>query len=220
MVWGVVQPGNFGDFFPNGDYVGWEEGIKRYFDAEMSAEQRAAFGNWDVRYRGDVARKFTEDMGPLEPHERPSEFRLMERAKSLASLIKLNDRLLAVDATLQAIIETLEPGVHQFWPLRITLRNGNEYPVAYYGMIIRRFIDSFAPKQSDVRQVGGSTFLANGPTKKDYGNLTVLKSAVAGAHLWHERRLLTPDVFLSDDLQAEITRRGLRIPRHHKLKVI
>ena len=23
--------------------------------------------------------------------------------------------------------------------------------------------------------------------KKDYGNLTVLKSVVAGAHLWHER---------------------------------
>jgi hypothetical protein len=220
MVWAWVAPGSFGDFFPNGDYVGWEEGIKRYFDEEMSAEQRAAFDNSHVRYGGQAARKFTEDMEPLEPHERPSEFRLMERPKSLGSLIKLNDRLLAVDATLQEIIETLEPGVHQFWPLRITLRKGQEYPVAYYGMIIRRFIDSFAPKQSDVRQEGGSAFFVNGPYKKDYGNLTVSKSVVAGAHLWHERRLLTPDVFFSDDLQAEITRRGLRIPKHHQLKGI
>src|SRR5262245_66200634 len=92
MVWALVNPDNVGDFFPDGDYVGWEEGIKRYFDEEMSAEQRAAFGNWDVRYRGDVARKFTEDRGPLEPHERPAEFRLMERPNSLASLIKLIDR--------------------------------------------------------------------------------------------------------------------------------
>jgi hypothetical protein len=40
--------------------------------------------------------------------------------------------------------------------------------------------------------------------------LTVLKSVVAGAHLWRERRLCMPDVLLSDDLQAEIARRGLR----------
>ena len=176
MVWGVVEPNSFGDFFPNGDHVGWQEGIKRYFDEEMSAKQRAAHDNWDVSYRGDVARKFTEDMGPLQPHERPLEFRMMERPKSLGSLILLNDRLLAVDATLKEILETLEPGVHQFWPLRITLRNGNEYPVPYYGMIIRRFIDSFVPEQSDAHQATGVIFYANGPTKKHYGNLTVLKN--------------------------------------------
>jgi hypothetical protein len=226
MVWGVVEPGSFGDFFPNGDYVGWKEGIKRYFDEEMSAEQRAAHDNWDVSYRGDVARKFTEDMGPLEPHERPSEFRMMEARKSLGSLILLTGRLLAVDATLQETIETLEPGVHQFWPLRIKLPKGNDFPGAYYGMIIRRFIDSFVPEQSDARQATGvgtevfDRFYAKSPTKKDYGNLTVLQNVAAGAHLWRERRLGIPEVFFSDDLQAAITRRGLRIPRHHQLKAI
>jgi hypothetical protein len=52
MVWALVDPGSFGDFFPNGDHVGWQEGIKRYFDDEMYAEQRAAHDNWDVSYRG------------------------------------------------------------------------------------------------------------------------------------------------------------------------
>jgi hypothetical protein len=219
MVWALVQPGSFGDFFPGGDFVGWEEAIKRYFDEEMSPEQRAAFDNWDVSYRYEVSRKFTEDMGPLEPHERPSEFRMREARKSLGSLILLRDRLLAVDATLKEIIENLEPGVHQFWPLRITLPKGQEYPGSYYGMVIRRFIDSFVPEQSDVRQTE-DVFFAKGPTKKDYGNLAVSKNVVAGAHLWHERRLRTPDVLFSDELQAEITRRGLRIPRHYQLKGI
>src|SRR5262249_29798530 len=155
MVWALVDPGSFGDFFPNGDHVGWAEGIKRYFDEEMSAQQRAAHDNWDVSYRGDVARKFTEDMGPLAPHERPSEFRMMETPKSLGSLVKTENRLLAVDATLKEIIETLEPGAHQFWPIRMTSRKGNEYPGAYYGLIIRRFIDSFVPEQSDARQATG-----------------------------------------------------------------
>jgi hypothetical protein len=225
MVWGWVEPSSFGDYFPNGVYVGWDEEIKRYFDEEMSAEQRAALDNWHVRYQGQVARKFTEeDRGLLEPHERPSEFRIMERApKSLGSLLTLTDRLLAVDAALHEIIERLEPGVHQFWPLRITRPKGQEYPVAYYGMVIRRFIDSFVPEQSaGLRVSEGSpkVFFAIHPTKKAYGDLTVLKSAVAGAHLWRERRLLSPEVFFSDALQAEITRRGLRIAKHHKLNAI
>jgi hypothetical protein len=223
MVWAWVDPSSFGDYFPNGDFVGWEERIKRYFDEEMSAEQRAAFDNWDVAYRGEVARKFSEDLGPLEPHERPAEFRMMERAKSLGSIIHTVNRLLAVDAALHEIIERLEPGVHQFWPLRITTRTGKEYPVAYYGMVVRRFIDSFVPEQSAGLQVseGSPTvYFAIHPTKKWYGKLTVLESATAGAHLWRERRLLSPKLFFSDELQAEIARQDLRIARHHQLKAI
>ena len=214
MVWAVVDPP-----LPYGDYVGWEEGIKRYFDENMSAEQRAAFGNWDVSYRYELSRKFTEDLGLLEPQGRPSEYRMRETPKSLASLIQLVDRLLAVDATLKGIIETLEPGVHQFWPIRITLPKSKQYPVPYYGMIIRRFIDSFMPEHSDVLD-SGNVFFTKSPTKKNYSNLTVSKTVVAGAHLWRERRLLSPEIYFSDELQAEAARRGLRMPRHHKLKAI
>jgi hypothetical protein len=222
MVWGLVDPNGFGDFFPHGDYVGWEVGLKRYFDDEMSAEQRATFDNWDVRYSEMVSRKFTRDLGPLEPHERPSEFALTETRKTLGSLIKLTDRLLAVDATLKEIIETLEPGVHQFWPLRITLPKGKEYPVSYYGLVIRRFIDGFVPEQSAFQKVSeqSDSFFVKLPTKKGYGDLTVSKNAAAGNHLWRERRLLDPNIFFSDELQAKIARRGLRVPKHHQLRAI
>jgi hypothetical protein len=147
---------------------------------------------------------------------------MMEARKSLGSLILLYARLLAVDAALKEIIETLEPGVHQFWPLRITLPNGKEFPGPYYGMVIRRFIDSFVPEQSitaNPPSPGSESFFTKGPTKKDYGNLTVSKRVVGGAHLWRERRLLMPSVFFSDELQAEITRQGLRV-KHHRLKEI
>ncbi|MGY4476186.1 hypothetical protein [Bradyrhizobium sp. USDA 3364] len=40
------------------------------------------------------------------------------------------------------------------------------------------------------------------------------------SHLWHERRLLNPIVFFSDELQAEMTRWGLRVPAHHRLNAI
>jgi hypothetical protein len=63
---------------------------------------------------------------------------MREARKSLGSLVLLPDRLLAVDATLKEIIEGLEQGVHQFWPLRIIMPKGNELPVPYYGMVIHR----------------------------------------------------------------------------------
>ena len=39
-------------------------------------------------------------------------------------------------------IENLEPGVHQFqfWPIRIVMPKGREYPVPFYGTVIRRFL--------------------------------------------------------------------------------
>ncbi|SDE89255.1 hypothetical protein SAMN05216337_103849 [Bradyrhizobium brasilense] len=222
MVWGWYERSQFGDFFPNGDYVGWEEGLKQYFDEQMSAEQRAALNDWHVAYIGEVARKFREDRGLLEPRERPLEFRMEESRKSLGSLLHLTNGVRAVDATLHAIIEKLEPGVHQFWPLRITTPKGKDYPVPYYGIIVRRYIDSFVPEQSAVHQVseGSTAYFANNPTKKGYGSLTVLKRVSVGAHLWHERRLLNPSLFFSDELQAAMTQWGLRVPTHHRLNAI
>ncbi|MFK0205614.1 imm11 family protein [Agrobacterium sp. NPDC090283] len=222
MVWGLVESSSFGDYFPDGDYVGWEEAIKRYFDEEMTTEQRAAFDHWDVSYRSEVARKFNEDMGPLEPHERPNEYRLIKTYQSLGALIELNNRLLAVSEPLKDIIEALEPGVHQFWPIRITMPKGKEYPTPYYGLRIGRFLDSFLPEQSeDYRSPPDiKTYYANSYTKKGYACLCVAESVAAGCHLWRERWLRQPKILFSDDLMADVERRALRFPKHHKLKAI
>ncbi len=222
MVWGLVESSSLGDYFPNGDYVGWDEAIKRYFDEEMTAEQRAAFDNWDVSYRSEVARKFNEDMGPLEPHERPSHFKLLKTYQSLGALIKMIDGLLAVNEPLKDIIETLEPGVHQFWPIRITMPKGKEYPTPYYGLRIGRFLDSFVREQSDAYQtMAGSQFYhAQSNNKEAFGNLTVSQTVIGVSHLWRECWLSTPNIFFSDDLMADIERRALRFPKHHQLKAI
>ncbi|MBY0260194.1 DUF1629 domain-containing protein [Methylobacterium sp.] len=223
MVWGLVDPSSFGEFFPNGDYVGWEEAIKRYFDVEMSAEQRAARDNWDVSYRGDVARKFTEDFGQLEAHERPTEFKLTEPRKSLGSLIELTGRLLAVDTTLRDVIEALEPGVHQFWPLRIVTPKGKEYPGSYNGLIIRRFLDGFVSEQSEGFRFTSSTSqfaAADRDTKAGYAGLAFAQDVIAGAHLWREDKLSSPKILMSDALQAKIAAQNLRIFKHHKMRVV
>lgn len=149
MVWGIASPTGFGDYFPGGDYVGWEECLKDYYDSEMSDAEKAEMGMEDRILYSKFSSKFIADKGPLKPHERPTEFRTRETRKSLASLIELSDQLLAVDEMLKGVIEGLEPGVHQFWPIRIVMPTGKEYPVRFYGMVIRQLLDSFSPEQSE-----------------------------------------------------------------------
>lgn len=222
MVWGLVEPTGYGDYFPGGDYIGWEEALSRYFNEELTAEQQAEFDNRDIRFMRITSLKFTEDKGQLAPHEIPDEFRLRETHKSLGALIGLGERHLAVNETLKEIIESFEPGVHQFWPLRITMPKGREYPVPYYGLRIGTFLDSFVPERSEGFHSSSeiTTYYANNDTKKGYASLCVAESVVAGSHLWRERWLRSPKILLSDELMTVIERRALRIPKHHQLKVI
>ena len=223
MVWGLLDPNGFGDFFPEGDFLNYDEQLKKYFDEELSPEQRAEHDNWHVSYAEVVSRKFTQDLGPLAPHERPLEYKLNETYKSLASLIILPNRLLAVDAELKEIIEKLEPGIHQLWPLRITTRKGEEYPATYFGLIVRTFLDSFAPEQSGNLtddDTSSNCFFSLHPKKTEMAKLAMAKHVHSGCHLWRERKLLRPELFMSDALQEKISERGLRIFRHYKLKDI
>lgn len=42
MAWGFVGPSHFGEFFPDGDYVGWQEAIREHYDTRMTPEEKAA----------------------------------------------------------------------------------------------------------------------------------------------------------------------------------
>ena len=223
MVWGMREPGSFGDYFPDGEFVGWKEGVKSYFENEMSAEERAKYDNWDVNYRGSISRKFAGDLGALEEHQTPKHFQTVKTYTNIASLTLLG--LLAVDEELKAIIETLEPGVHQFWPITITMPKGVVYPKQYYGLRIGQFIDAFSPEQSDPGswRVGGlnkDKFRVQGATTEHMGGLSMNASVMGKAHLWREKKLLDPHYYFSDDLHDEITQHALRVPPFYKLKAV
>lgn len=221
MVWGLVEPSGYGDYFPGGDYIGWEEALSRYFNEELTADQRAEFDNRDIRFMRITSLKFTEAKGQLAPHEIPDEFRLRETHKSLGALIVFDERHLAVNETLKEIIESFEPGIHQFWPLRITMPKGREYPVPYYGLRIGSFLDSFVPERSEgYRKPSEFELYYADRTKKGYTALCLSEKVFSGNHLWRECRLSTPNIFFSDELMTVIERRALRIPKHHQLKVI
>jgi len=230
MTWGMFEPSGDGDFWPYGKYIDWDAKLEHHFNNVMSEAERQVHDNSQASYNLFVSDKFTNEIGvprkwdptltPLAEHEQPSGYQTRRTYKTLGSLIKLDNRQIAVDQPFKDIIEKLEPGVHQFWPFKILMPKGKEYPVPYYGIVIGTFLDAFRPDQSDEGswdERSGRYTSTNG-TKSDVAGLAMSRKAIGAAHLWRERHLTHPDFYLSDDLQAKIKQVGLRVTKHHKMK--
>ncbi len=218
MVWGLVSPTGLGKYFPDVDYVGEDARYEHYLRSNNLADE----GALDVQIRDAryaASRKFKYDEGPLQPHEQPDWFRSKKTLSELSSMIELVDQLVAVDGRLKTIIEGFEPGIHQFWPIRLQMPK-DDYPTQYFGLVIRQFRNSLRPDLSAVRGSSTGSYFANGKDKKGYAELTVSASAIGGAHLWREKELARPNILISDELQHAIAAQSLLMPKHYKLGVV
>ncbi|NBZ89529.1 imm11 family protein [Stagnihabitans tardus] len=231
MVWGIVLPTGFGKHFPRSDFVGWKEHLSRRLK-DLAPEVKAMMDGSVADYCYRVSEAFTREVrnparsqSPVrmpDIDELPQEIRLEGAHTDLAAFFMTRDRMLAVDEQLRTIIEALEPGGHVFWPLRLTTSKGADLPKRYFGLIIGRFLDSFDLEATPPESVTGTGYQrqASGMTMAVFATLAFRADQIGTSHLWRERRLLRPRVFLSDILQAEILKAGLNIPKHHKVKTI
>ena len=222
MVWGLFQPNGGGDYSPDGDHISRRNGLRKYFHEHMTDDERSKYSENELEYFYQVSRKFNEDLGPLQPQEMPSDWQTVKSHKTLGSLILMTNALLAVDEPLKNLIENLEPDVHQFWPMKIVMPKGKEYPVPYYGMVIRQFIDSFRPEQSveGSWQKRPAGYVVVDDTKRGVSKLAFDKQAFESAHLWREKNLNDPKICISDTLQKAIADAGLGIWRHYPMKEV
>lgn len=231
MVWGLELPYGFGTFFPEGDFVGYRDQLDAAFDA-MSAEEQDYFGNLKPAYRLHVSQCFTFEQGtmhgeqrvfrPVAEHEWPSEFKMKRRYKSLGALIESVNMLLLVEKGFKDIVEKLEPDVHQFRPIKLSLPNDEVYPGEYFTMVIGRYLCAFDPERSprDIwRDIGGQ-YSAVVFNKANAAVGAVKKSVVSGCHLWRDRLARHPNIFLSDTLRSEVRKAGLSLPKHFSMKEV
>lgn len=252
MVWGMSLPAKFGEFWPEGKFEmnpktresGWGERLREYFQSQALKKQTELLdgvpdGDPHGRaYAYHVSRKFINEIGvaagpqgphfsPIEPHEPPRSFTAAKTSQSLGSLIELNDRIVAVDDALKAIIEGLEPGVHQFFPIELVMPKGVIFPGSYHVLVIGRYHDSFSPENSD--KDSWSDYGPNYPdfyfykydeSKSGISGLAFSRDVFGRSHLWRERRFNGILICLSDELQSEITKAGLRVPVHYAMKEV
>lgn len=237
MVWGMRQPDTFGEFWPDGDFEydpkakesRWRDRLRRHYLAQSPEEQirlldyrsldhggnGVSFGA--AEYVGTISGKFRREIGTrdgpdslpytaAEAHEAPSTFDTVKTYSTLGSLIKLNDRILAVDEALKELIEGLEPSVHQFFSLDIVMPKGTKFENNYYTLVISRYLDAYSPENSD-------------ESKNNMTGLAFSKATFGGYHLWRDRRFPLLNCF-SDEIMAEISENGLRIPKHYKMREV
>ncbi len=239
MVWGMDIPSTFGDFWPRGGYEGtdgnWAKRLDEYFyKGGISEEKKAAMlpglREASLSYSIYVSKKLKSEPGsredgrglpflPVEPHEVPEFYKAEKSSTSLGSLIALNYGILAVDGKLKAIIERLEPGVHQFFPIEIRMPKGKIYSEPYYIVLIGQYIDSFSPTKSKEgcwREPVTGKF-THDEWKKGFSGIALAKDAFGQAHLWREGSFIDYLTCLSDELKAAIDQEGLRLPKHYKM---
>lgn len=223
MVWGMHEPSRFGEFFPDGEFLGWYESLHHYYDNCMSDAEKAAMNMSKRISYTKFAAKFTRDLGHMSDAECPKTLLTTKSYKALGSLIIVYGRLLAVDDDFKALVEELEPGVHQFWPIEIRMPRNETYPGTYFGLRIGQFLDTFNPDHSkdECYNISGyENYRGIAPVKKTVTGLAVSKDAIGNAHLWREQKLSQPDIFLSDTLQQRATEAGLRLPKHFQMKEV
>lgn len=238
MVWGLVFPSGFGDGWPDGEFEsdpkynepGWFGRLKSHYLDQSPEVQRRLYGGQIADHAMGISSyvvgKFTHEVGsrenqhkppfsPLEEHEPPRFFQTLRKHTDLCSIIKLNCLIPAVDDDLKAIIEHLEPGVHQFYPLEIRLPAKKVYPKNYYTLVVGTFLDSFAfdqTKPGSAHSPSPGRFNLN-TTKKAMAGAAFRKVGFAGHHLWRERTFWHNVLCFSEELHDAIVEAGIKMPR-------
>jgi len=108
-----------------------------------------------------------------------------------------------VSARFKALIEEVEPGVHKFIPIEITLKDGSirkDYSLLKIGNILK----SVVPEKSDIkplilpnRVTGKKRFIAY--SYSIVAKLTFKHKVVRGRALWHGQDLDAADIFCTDE---------------------
>jgi hypothetical protein len=108
------------------------------------------------------------------------------------------------------LVESLEPGVHNFLATELVFSKGAPATEPYYFLQHRQDLDSIALDRSDHTEIdrydGSKTFLLN---IKNH-SLVMDKSKTKGCHLWKEKKAKYQRFFLSDQLLQKIKELGYR----------
>ncbi len=232
MVWAIVGPNTTIPLHAEAQ----NQNLKDYYASHP--ELKAKYGNVH-RYINRTLLKFYEERGirydresdpisSLEDHEWPTEFKTnlsIEKLEKLKSLLDMRGggTMLVVDEALKNIIENLEPEVHRFRAVRLTTWDNQDFPRKFFTLLIGQFVDSFSPQNSDSTIYNGEFDTIN--NRQRYSSiggtgLAFSREAFGAAHLWREKCLWMPGVFLSNELRDAIKDSGLKITSVYQMKEV
>lgn len=224
MAYGFDTASTYGKFFPEGDYIGYDDDLKKYF-VEMSQKGLVAekfFDDFDRRLIGDLHN--SPDF--LSEKLLPKRYTLAKPYKSLGDVIQIGAGI-AVSSRFRDAVEALEPGRHQIWPIEIVLPSGEPYPTEYFMLRVLTELDAWDREKSgpDCWKKSWQIMKIAPPKEKNAHGIALKRSVIGDHHIW--RGFVSPesgisgfDFYVSDRLKAAIDDAGLKTTPFYQLKEV
>jgi len=197
----------------------WQPGERSATDINGTPEPKKYPGPFTVAMGPWRSMRFGWWGDRFDPAEIRTEFWLRSRHKALSDTFSVCGKW-GVSAEFRAAVEELEPGLHQFFPIRIRRPKGGPIlrldgreagPDDFFLINCLSVVDCVIPELCSrlvaaKRQPNGSVYFSARES-----NVVISREAVAGRHLWHSKTDgVSGHFFISDDLRRCFVERGLK----------
>jgi hypothetical protein len=147
---------------------------------------------------------------PIPPEVAPRTAILQSSHKTFGALTLVSG-VYGVTEPLRDAIEGLEPGVHQFFPITLRRKSGEEIEGPYFLLNVLQLIDCIIWEQSN------AYLLPSGIWSKGKGDprYALRRDAVRGRHLWLHPHPYFRD-FISDALKSVFDALGVKALVYHE----
>ncbi|UWQ20643.1 imm11 family protein [Jannaschia sp. W003] len=145
------------------------------------------------------------------------EYFVLKRARTdLPDMFWGSAQLIIVSERYRDIIEDLDPGVHQMWPMEIRRRRAGPVPGKWFGLNVRARAKTIVKERSSVQVSRGGTqvfgIVTRSMTFIDHMkfNLAVDETIEVGHNLWWDNTLDEAALFCSDAFHDAVVEAGLK----------
>ena len=146
MAYGFDTASTFGKFFPDGNFLGYQEHLEAYFQKLQASGQ--ATHKFFFDFDCDLVDLLHHGTDFIVDDLLPRRYTLVKPYKALGDVIDLGAGI-AVSSRFRDALEALEPGRHQIWPVEIVLPSGEAYPTEYFMLRVLTVLDAWDREQSD-----------------------------------------------------------------------
>ncbi|MEM8692512.1 MAG: DUF1629 domain-containing protein [Pseudomonadota bacterium] len=196
------------------------------FDMQLHKIQIGAdYPEWEARFpyvgeagkkTGEIVDAWRSGLRKNTPDEMPKELIVRKPRKTWPDAFETLNGLLVVSGAAKDVIERLDPGLHQFFPLSIRTKRGVVIEGPWFAMNVTERQNSIVIEQSRV--------LVNkrAPDRLcsflwDFKHVTVDPSKLSGIHFWREARF-RGSLLGSDALLKELKDAGVKFFSSFKAK--
>lgn len=225
MAYGTDTPAVFGKFFPDHDISpSYFQHLEKRF-RELSLSGMTVHKNYPD-FERSIDREFRKGTRVIDDDLLPKEFILAKPYQALGDLVTLGLGY-AVTVRLRSLIEELEPGRHQFTPVKLLLRSGEVYSTDYCSIRILTVLDAFDKDNSDPTCWKRSlqALKIASPRSEHAHGIALSSRVISDHHIW--RGFVSPEsgisgfpIYVSTELYGAIRDASLKTPPMYKLKEV